>query len=132
MHKSSCTISWIYNVVICIIFTIYHYFLKGTMYLTYSSILCMKIHLLKITKCLEHYIYSCITCISNNLLKALSARILKSKIKNPINSVKLWQIHKYNGKNDYNLKFIFLKKSERNSLFRFELSSSVTLSKYWL
>ena len=132
MHKSSCAISWIYNVVICIIFTIYHHFLKGTMYLTYSGTLCMKIHLLKITKCLAHYIYSCIICISNNLLKARSARILKSKIKNHINSVKLWQIHKYNGKNDYNLKFIFLKKSERNSLFRFELSSSVTLSKYWL
>ena len=46
--------------------------------------------------------------------------------------MKLWQIHKFNGKNDYNLKFIFFTRLERISLFRIELSSLVTLGKHWL
>ena len=43
LHKSSYTISWIYNIIIYIIFTIYHHFLQGAMYLAYSGTLCMKI-----------------------------------------------------------------------------------------
>ena len=40
--------------------------------------------------------------------------------------------YKYNVKNDFNLKFKFFSRQERNSFFRFELSSLVTLSKHWL
>ena len=46
----------------------------------YSGTLRMKIHLIKITKCLAHYICS-YTCISNIFLKARCARILKVKPK---------------------------------------------------
>ena len=101
------------------------------MNLAYSGTLCMKIHLFKIIKCFTHFICSYIICISNNFLKAPYARILKSE-KNLINSEKLWQIHKYNGKNEYNLKFMFCTRLERHLLCRFELSSLVTLSKHWL
>ena len=55
----------------------------------------------------------------NKFLKALCARIFKFKIKNLINSVKIWQIHIYNWKNDYNLKFRFCTRLEQNLLFRF-------------
>ena len=97
----------------------------------YSGLLYMKRHLLKITKYFTHLICSYIICISNNFLKAPYARILKSKI-NLINSVKLWQFHKYNGKNEYYLKFKFSIRLERNLLCRVELSSFVTLSKHLL
>ena len=43
----------------------------------------------------------------------------------------LW-IHKYNGKNDSNLKFVFCTRLERKSLFTLEISSLVALHKYWL
>ena len=92
----------------------------------------LHILLFKITKRFVHYICSQIICISNNFLKAPCARILKSKIKKLISSVKLSQLHKYNGKNHYKLRFIFFTTLEQNSLFMFELSSLVTLSKHWL
>ena len=57
----------------------------------YSGTFCMKIHLFKIAECLVHYICSYIICISNNLLKAQCALVLKvrSKISRLIYSVKL-------------------------------------------
>ena len=49
------------------------------MCLAYSGTLCIKIHLLKTTKCFAYYVCSYIICISNNFLKAPCGRILKSK-----------------------------------------------------
>ena len=62
--------------------------------------------------------------MSNNFLKAPCGRILKNKTQNLIYSVKLWQIHEYNGKSHYNLKFIFCTRLEQNLLFRFETFSN--------
>ena len=101
------------------------------MNVAYSDTLFLKIHLFRITKSFTHFICSYVVCISNNFLKAPYARILKIK-KNLINSVKPWQIHNYNGKNEYNLKFMFCTKLERHLVCRFELSSLVTRSKHWL
>ena len=98
------------------------------MNLAYSDTLCMKMHLFRITKCFTYFICSYIICIFNNFLKAPYARILKSEIKNLINSVKPWPIDKYNGKNEYNLKFMFCARLERQLLCRFELSSLFTLT----
>ena len=128
MHKSSYTISWIhynlYQIYNISLFLIRHNLAdSGTLY--------MKIDLFKITKYFAHYICLHTICMSNNFLKAPCAQILKFKMKNPIYSVKFWQIHKYNVNNDYLLKFIFCTRMELNLLFRFELSSLVTLSKHW-
>ena len=77
-------------IIIYIIFTIYHDFLQGTMYLAiknlmsrYSGTLCMKIHLFKITKYFAHYICSFVICVPSNYLKTQCARILKVKRKMP-------------------------------------------------
>ena len=93
LHKSSYTISWIYHNLYQIynisLFLIRHNLAdSGTLY--------MMIDLFKITKYFAHYICSHIICISKIILKAPCAQILKCKIKNPTNSVKFWQIHKYN------------------------------------
>ena len=41
-------------------------------------------------------------------------------------------MHKYNRKNDYNLKFTFYTRLERNLLFRFEHILLVTITKHLL
>ena len=129
LHKSSYTISWIYYN-LHQIYNISPFLIRHN--LAYSDTLYMKIDLFKITKCFSRYICSYIICISNNLLKTPCAWILKCKIKNLISSVKIWQIHKYKGKNDYNLKFIICTRLGQNLIYRFDLSSLVTLSKHWL
>ena len=126
LHKSSYTLSWIYYN----LYQVYYIFIRHN--LACPGTMDMEIDLFKTTKCFAHYICSYIICISSNSLKAPCARILKCKIKNLIYSLKIWQIHKYNRKTDYNLKFIFCTRLERYLLFRFELSSLVTLSKHWL
>ena len=57
---------------------------------------------------------------------------LKSKIRNPIYSVELWKIHKYDGKSYSNLKSMLCARLKQNLSFRFKLSLLVSLSKYWL
>ena len=118
MYKSSHAIPRIY-------YPLYHIysislFLIGTLYLACQThcawrYICLKSEML----CILHlFIYH--LCIFNTSLSS-------SICSNPN-----WQIHKSNRKNDYNLKFTFCRKLERNLLFRFELSSLVTVSKHSL
>ena len=90
LYRTKVHIKYHEYIIIYIIFTMYHDFLQGTMYLAiknlmprYSGTLCMKIHLFKITKYFAHYICPFVICISSNYLKTQCARILKVKRKMP-------------------------------------------------
>ena len=69
----------------------------------------LKIDLLKIRKCFAHYLQITFAHKSVNVIlfkKILLCPNLKSKIKNPIYSAELQQIHKYDRENNSSLKFI--------------------------